>query len=506
MSALLWWTIVLGIIFIVGYIALGLAAGRGMGKNTEAYIVANRSLGLFVTLFAVIASWFSGYMFMGLFGASYRTGLGPFIMGYCIFACAVSMILLGVPTWYLGKKYGYISQTDVLSDRYESKNLGLLYGVLWLVLIISFLMANMIGTGALLSGISGGSIPYWVGVVFGGAIMLAYLLIGGTRSMSWVNASQGIILTVVLWASLYILFLGAGGDMVKIVNKIVNTPLEKMLTIPGLIPIWTYGQWFFLGAFGLTWGAFPQLFPSWYAARSPKVIVLITLITALVAPIYFWHAGFGGVMGRVIDPNISGRATDSAFPLLISKLAPPWFSGLFFAGVFAAIISSVAALAIGAAAIVARSIYKSHINPLASQKQEVTASRITLLVVTALGVIFAIYKPPFIMTLGLLFFAGGLNLGPAMWGMYYWPRANKYGVYAGTIVGFGLLVIQVAMGKLQVSWWGMHPGLIGFIPNLIVFVVVSLLTPKPSPAVVDKFHGYLGEKLKIPFSKRPGGE
>ena len=501
MSPIMLWTLVLGVIFIGLYIILGVMGGRGMSKNVEAYLVANRDLGFWVTLFAVIASWFSGYMFMGLFGASYRTGLGPFIQGYSGVACGTSMIFLGVPTWFLGKKYGYISQTDMLAERYESKGIGFLYAVLWLVLVIAFIEVNLIGAGWLLTGVSAGKIPYWLGVVIMGAILMGYLLIGGTRGMTWVNACQGVILTLILWTSVYLLYLAAGGDMVIIVNKVVNTPLEKMLTIPGLIPIWTYGQWIFICAFGLTWGCFPQLFPSWYASRSPKIIVYLSLICVFLFPVYFWHGGFGGIMGRIINPNISGPMTDSAFPMIIAKITPAWFAGLFFSGAYAAMISSLAVLVIAASALFTASIYR-YIKPKASRQQEVKASRGAVAAVIILSVILSIYRPPFIMVLGLLFFAGGLNLGIAMWGAYYWPRANKYGVYAGTIVGYVLLIIQVAMGKLQVSWWGAHPGLIAVVPNLVVFVVVSLLTPRPSAEVIEKFHGYLGEKLRLLRPKR----
>ena len=40
---------------------------------------------------------------------------------------------------------------------------------------------------------------------------------------------------------------------------------------------------------------------------------------------------------------------------------------------------------------------------------------------------------------------------------------------------------------------GLSSGFWGLVCNLLVFVVVSKLTPKPSQATLEKFHGYLDQ-------------
>ncbi|RJR27243.1 sodium:solute symporter family protein [candidate division WWE3 bacterium] len=406
----LFWIAFFFIILNVVYIVVGAFSARGIGRSLEAYLVAKRGLGNWITILGLMATWFSAYMFLGLYGASYRTGLGPFVQGYILIACSVSFLLLGIPTWFLGKKYGYMSSADFLSDRYESRYVGLLQGLAWIIFTMAMLMVNMIGAGALLHGLTNGVIPFWVGVVAITIIMLSYLIPGGTRSMAWVDALQGIILLTFLWISFYILFQAAGGNMVEIVNKFVGTAEEKLLTIPGLVPQWTYGVWFFQGVFGLTWGAFPHMYIRWYAARSPKVIIIATLITAALGPLIFWHGAWGGPIARVIEPGLTGAATDSVLPILIARIASPLFIGLLFAGAFAAIMSTTSSMAMGVSAIGTRDIYRAFINPEATENQAVTASRISLTLFLLLGMILSFSQPQFLMTLGMLFLPGDYNL------------------------------------------------------------------------------------------------
>ena len=497
MSGILFWIIFFTVILNGFYIVLGLIMGRGMGKNSESYLVANRSVPIWVTVWSVIATWFSAFMFLGLYGASYRSGMGAFVQGSILIACSASFIFLGIPAWHLGRKYGYVSSADFLSDRYESKHFGLLCGIVWLVFSLAMMMTNIIGTGALFSGLTQGKVPYWFGVIFLAVVILAYLLPGGSRSLAWVDAYQGVFMTILLWVCFYILYMAAGGDMIEIVKKLIGTPNEKLLTLPGPIPQWTYGVWFFQAVFGLTWGAFPHMYQRWYSARSPKIITITALITAALGPLFFWHGAWGGPITRLLAPNLTGAASDSVLPVLIGKLSAPWFSGLLFSGVFAAIISTASGLAMGAAAIGTKDIYSAYLNQRATEKQKVLASRVTLIVFILVATLLSFKQLAFMMTLGMLFFAGGLQLAPSIYAAFYWPRANKYGAYAGTIVGILLLAIQVALGNAAISWWGLHPGLIAFMPNLVVFIVVTLFTPAPSQEVVDKFHGYLAEKLNL---------
>jgi SSS family solute:Na+ symporter/sodium/proline symporter len=90
-----------------------------------------------------------------------------------------------------------------------------------------------------------------------------------------------------------------------------------------------------------------------------------------------------------------------------------------------------------------------------------------------------------------------------MFSTYYWPRANKHGALAGSIVGVAIiffhlfLALYVDRNYVNLSLWGMHPGLVAFIPNAIVFVLITYLTPPPSAAIQEKFHGFLKRRFRF---------
>ena len=79
---------------------------------------------------------------------------------------------------------------------------------------------------------------------------------------------------------------------------------------------------------------------------------------------------------------------------------------------------------------------------------------------------------------------------PALVGALYWKRATRQGALTGLVAGF------IAVLATQFIWktpFGLtlSSGAWGLLVNVLLFVIVSLLTPKPDSAQIEKFHGYL---------------
>ncbi len=80
----------------------------------------------------------------------------------------------------------------------------------------------------------------------------------------------------------------------------------------------------------------------------------------------------------------------------------------------------------------------------------------------------------------------------------FWKRANRWGAAAGMVSGLGLTLYYVLVNQPGVRetfgitrpiqlWWGIQPiaaGLFGVPMGALVLVVVSLVTPPPSPAAL----------------------
>jgi sodium/pantothenate symporter len=117
------------------------------------------------------------------------------------------------------------------------------------------------------------------------------------------------------------------------------------------------------------------------------------------------------------------------------------------------------------------------------------ASRLTMGSCFAIAIGLALLQPPLIQWI-IFFSIGGLEaatFGPILLGMF-WKKGNQWGALASIIWGMGIYAIGMGINS-QKGLWGTHPSFVSVITATIVYVVVSLLTPKPSDEIVRTFWG-----------------
>ena len=127
-------------IYLIFAFALGLAAGRGRSMfSVSEYAVGDRGFGLFVMWFLMGGTIFSAFSFLGGPWWAYSKGAASlYILAYCT---------LGLLPWYiigpkvarLGKKADYITMGDFLGDRFKSKFLIIIIGVVSLLAFVPYL-------------------------------------------------------------------------------------------------------------------------------------------------------------------------------------------------------------------------------------------------------------------------------------------------------------------------------------------------------------------------------
>jgi len=501
--SIVFWIVVFGAVWFAIYIAAGYFAYKTMKETVDDYFVAGRNIGTILNTLAWMGAMFSAFMFLGLFGMSYKDGMGAFVQGYIIALMTLFYCIAGIPAWALGKEYGYISPIDLFVDRYESQALRYWLAFVTLCICIPYMSVQIAGAGYLLTGVTQGAIPHWVGVTTATILMGLYMIPGGYKSVTWVDAIQGALLIFVLWFMLLFLYLKAGGDMAQIIEQVkASPPLDKMLTLPGVEQTFTHGLYAFLAILAISWGFFPQLYPRFYAAKNPKAIILMSLIVGAAAPLIFWHAAVGGLITRILVPGLKGLEVDKVLPIALGKYGSPWIIGLFSAGCLAAILSTATSFVMAVAAIVVKDLYQAERRK-KSQMEIIRIGRYGVFSFLVLALLIALKPPSLIVYIVWTTFALGIQLAPLMFSTYYWPRANKYGALAGSVIGVVIvflhlfLAVYVDPAYINLSLWGMHPGLVAFIPNLIVFVLVTYLTPPPSREIQEKFHGFLKRRFRF---------
>ena len=185
---------------------------------------------------------------------------------------------------------------------------------------------------------------------------------------------------------------------------------------------------------------------------------------------------------------------------------PYWVTCLVAAGGLAAALSTADGLLLTIANAMSHDIYFRSMNPRASAVGRVIASKVLVMAVALAAALIAALK----ITDILQFVSAAFSLAaaaffPALVLGIFWRRANHAGVVAGMLTGLGVTawymvtnlpllrqVFGVSWSLVDCMWFGIEPiaaGVFGVPAGLLVMLIISRLTPGPSPqqlALVDR--------------------
>ena len=216
--------------------------------------------------------------------------------------------------------------------------------------------------------------------------------------------------------------------------------------------------------------------------------------------------------------RLIANASDSANELYVDRdimvLAnpeiaqlPPWVIALVAAGGLAAALSTAAGLLLVISTSISRDLIKKQLRPNISDKGELMAARIAILVAVIIAGLFGIYPPGFVAAVvALAFGLAAASFFPAIILGIFDKRMNKEGAIAGMIIGISLMMFYMIRFKTgffgipprpSSEWWfGTSPegfGTIAMIMNTVVSLVVSRLTSPPPDQVQE-----MVENIRIP--------
>jgi cation/acetate symporter len=153
-------------------------------------------------------------------------------------------------------------------------------------------------------------------------------------------------------------------------------------------------------------------------------------------------------------------------------------------------------------------LIKKQINPNISEKGELWAARMAILVAIVIAGLFGIYPPGFVAAVvALAFGLAAASFFPAIILGIFDKRMNKQGAIAGMIVGITLMLFYMIryktglIGVMEPSpasewWFGTSPegfGTVAMIVNVVVSFVVSRATAAPPESVQE-----IVENIRIP--------
>lgn len=474
--------------FLFGTIVAVLAR-RGMGEGIAEFFLANRTIGGFVAALTYSATTFSAFMLVGLAGFTYLGGVGALGFELIYLSGLVLVAFFGPRFWLVGKKYNYITPTELLGDRYQSNSLGIIAAVASVIFLIPYSSVQLIGIGALLEGLSGGAIPFMAGVVVAAIFAVTWAWIGGMRSVAWTDSLQALAMIIVATGSVLFIVYRAFGGFGNMFAAL-ETQYPAWLTVPG--PGF-FNARSFVGL-SMPWFFFclsnPQVSQRLFIPKSLGDMRTMVIGFLVFGFIYTLISIIWGFSARLLFPELA--VADDATPALLSLDIVPTAIALFvLLGITAAAISTVNSIILTLSSMVSRDVVK-RINPNIDEDFELLVGKVFIPLFTIAIFFFASLRLGLIAVLSVASSAGLLVTVPSLIGAFFWKRGTAAGAITSIIVG-GIIAAYFQFGGVQPLGWG--PGIWSGIVSLILFIVVSLFTEPPREKA-EEFLAYVNGALK----------
>ncbi len=500
------------VIYMAVVIGIGVLFAKRANKSSEDYFLGGRSLGPWVTAMSAEASDMSGWLLMGLPGVAYWCGLAD--AAWTAIGLAVGTYL----NWLLVSKRlrrysvranNSITLPEFFSNRLrEKKKIIMTVAALFILIFFTVYAASCFVTcGKLFSTLFG--TPYVTMMILGAVFVLLYTLLGGFLAESASDFMQGVVMIVALAVIVIISTVKAGG---------IGAVFENAREIPGFLEFFglatpTLGETgeqlveagkpvfgtpapygalkvCSMMAWGLGYFGMPQVLLRFMAIREEKELKMSRRIAMVWVVISLAVAVFIGIVGRQLFPtaHLTATSAENIFITLATTSLPAILAGFVMAGILAATISSSDSYLLIAASAFAKNVYQGLFKKNASDKQVMTVSRITLLVIAAVAALLALDEKSVIFKLVSFAWAGfGATFGPLMLFSLFWKRTTQMGAVCGMVSGAAMVFIW----KLVISQLGgvfaIYELLPAFIVSSIVIVLVSLLGKKPSAEIEEDF-------------------
>jgi len=428
---------------LIAFVLLYLAVTIGIGlwaatrvHNSKDYLVAGRSLPLYMTTATVFATWFGAETVLSVSATFSRDGLGgiiadPFGASFCL----VFVALFFARAFY---RMDLLTIGDFYRRRY-SKPVEVVTSVAITASYLGWTSAQLTALGLVFSVLSGGAISLNSGILIGGAIVLGYTIWGGMWSVAMTDLFQSVVILVGLCAIAWLVSDMAGGT-----GQVIAAAYDA-----GKFAFWPQGGskewlWFVAAWMTLAIGSIPQqdVFQRVTSAKDEKTAVRATLAGATIYFLFAFVPIFIAYAALVIDPSMAqlfaaedGREIQRILPDLILNQTPMWAQVLFFGALLSAILSTASGALIAPTALATENIVRPFFRHM-SDRQFMLLLRVVLVTFTLAALLFALnststmyemvqnaYKVTLVSCIVPL--AAGI----------YWKRANVAGATLSVVLG-----------------------------------------------------------------------
>ncbi|MHB1247697.1 MAG: high affinity choline transporter 1 [Sulfuriferula sp.] len=458
-------------LYLLISISIGLYAATRV-HSAKDYVVAGRSLPIYIVTATVFATWFGSETILGTSASFLQDGLKGIVADP--FGASMCLVLVGL--FFARKLYrmNLLTIGDYYRQRY-GRTVELLTSLAIVASYLGWVAAQITALGLVFSLLTHGSISAHEGMIIGASIVLVYTLFGGMWSVALTDFFQMIIIVV---GMIYIGWLVSGyaGGVGKVVShaqaagKFEFWPKLETRDILAFVAAWVT----------MMFGSIPQqdVFQRVMSARNENIAVTGAVLGGSLYFLFAFIPIFLAYAAILIDPATAnallGTHPQHILPDLILNHTPVFAQVMFFGALLSAIMSTASGTLLAPSVTFTENIIKPFIGHLSDRHllwamRAVVVGFACIVTLFALGSNASIYKMvenAYKVTLVAAFV-------PLVFGLY-WKRANTLGALFAIALGVSSwLLLEIFHPD---GLW--PPQLFGLLMSLAGMLVGSLLRSK----------------------------
>jgi len=509
LSPKVYWLFAFVILYWAYCIFWGIRGAR-MAKTASDYFIAGRQLSLWVFVLAATATSFSGWTFMGHPGLVYRDGFQYAYASFYTITIPFTGVIFLKRQWILGKRFGYVTPGEMLSDYFQGDGIRILTVLVALLYSIPYLGVQLGASGFLFNVLTDDLVGRTFGMWLLSLVVLIYVASGGLRAVAYVDTAQCILLAFGIIITGIIALNAAGGwDSLQAgLAKLAASDVGKWGTtkgygggdynayfaIPGVIQ-WTAGLGKETPVGGLWTGIMcltymfalmgiqsAPAFSMWsFANTNPKPFApqQVWASSFGIGLILFFFTAFQGMGahllgatpdaaelvkdimpnmkdGAFILPDLTANKQGGLVPHYFNLIGDsmPWLVGILAVCALAAMQSTGAAYMSTADGMLTRDLYKRYLNPTASHTTQKLFGRLGVAFIVVSALVVATFSKDALVLLGGLAVAFGFQMWVPLASVCWFPWLTRQGVTWGLGVGLLAVIFTETLGQTVAGFFG----------------------------------------------------
>ncbi|MGH8827387.1 MAG: solute symporter family protein, partial [Jiangellaceae bacterium] len=456
-------TIGLFVVFVAATLYITIWASR-QNKTAADFYAGGRNFSAAQNGLAIGGDYMSAASFLGIAGMISLYGYDGFLysIGFLV-AWLVALLLVAE----LLRNSGKFTMADVLAFRMRQRPVRTAAGVSTIIVSIFYLIAQMVGAGALVSLLLGvkSDLLNNLTIVGVGVLMIFYVTVGGMKGTTWVQIIKaGLLMTGTIIVTAIVL--GKFGFNISqlLGDAAAQSGAGSSFLEPGLkyFPNGTITEKLNLISLGLALvfgtAGLPHILIRFYTVPTARdarksVIWAIWIIGGFYLLTLVLGFGAAALVGSdaIREQNAAGNTAapqlaQAAGELIGGELGGTILLAVIAAVAFATILAVVAGLTLASSSSFAHDIYASVIKRgKVAEGSEVRVARITAFAIGAISIVLGIYAQrlnvAFLVALAFAVAASG-NL-PALLYSLFWKRFNTQGATWAIYGGLGAALVLI---------------------------------------------------------------